>query len=211
MKAIIVSGGNPPSEELFYRVTENFDLLICADSGADFMYKLNIIPDYIVGDCDSVDTAVMDFFIKKGCEFKRFPKDKDFTDTELAFKLAVEKRADEIIFLGCTGTRIDHILGNIGILSRCLEYKISAHMIDDYNSIFFTDKPVTITGKEGSYFSLQAFGGDVTGLTIQNAKFPLYNYNLSAGDPRTISNEFRNKPVNLIFEKGKLLVILSHD
>lgn len=211
MKVIIISGGSPPSKQLFDKTAENFDLLICADKGADFLYKFNIIPDFIVGDCDSMDPAALDFFIKKGCNFKRFPKDKDFTDTELAFKLAVEKKADEIIFLGCTGTRIDHVLGNIGILLRCTEYKINARITDDYNTIYFTDKPLTIKGKEGSYFSLQAFSGSVYGLTIENAKFPLYNYTLSAGDPRTISNEFKDKPVNIIFKSGKLLIMLSHD
>lgn len=211
MKAVIISGGNPPSKELFNDVSTDFDILICADKGADFLYKVGIIPDFIVGDCDSVNPEVMEFFIKKGCEFKRFPKDKDFTDTELAYKLAVEKKADEIIFLGCTGSRIDHVLGNIGILSRCLRYKIDARIIDDNNVVFFTDKPIRLEGAEGSYFSLQAFGEDVTDLTIENAKFPLLNYTLSAGDPRTISNEFKNTPVNLTFQQGKLLIILSHD
>lgn len=211
MKVVIISGGTPPSEELFHNAAAGSDIIICADRGADFLYKSNIIPDVIVGDCDSVAPEAMEYFIKKGCKFERFPKDKDFTDTELAYKLAVDKKADEIVFLGCTGTRIDHMLGNIGILSRCLKDNISGRMIDDNNIMFFTDKPIRITGKKGSYFSLQAFGEDVIDLTIEDAKFPLYNYNLGTGDPRTVSNEFENGPVGLKFRKGRLLIILSHD
>ncbi len=42
--------------------------------------------------------------------------EKDDTDTGLAMQKAIETGADEILLVGGTGTRLDHVLGNIGQL-----------------------------------------------------------------------------------------------
>ena len=117
----------------------------------------------------------------------------------------------EICLLGCTGTRIDHVLGNIGLLSKCLNHNIKAYMKDDNNFMFLCNSSMTIYGKKGDIFSLQSYGDVVENLTIEGAKYPLANYELRIGDPRTISNVFNEDVVHLSFTKGTLFVNLTKD
>ncbi|MDP4177431.1 MAG: thiamine diphosphokinase [Bacillota bacterium] len=211
MKIIILSGGVKPSYKLLIKEINNCDLIICADSGANCLYRYNIIPDYLIGDFDSIDEQILKFFTEKQVIIERYPKEKDSTDTEIAFEKAISLGASEIIFLGCTGGRIDHTLGNLGLLKKCLDLKIDAYLVDDQNIIFINDKPLVISGTAGENFSIQAFGGTVKNLTIKNAKYELSNYDLYFGDPLTVSNEFIGKNVSIEFDNGILLILYCKD
>lgn len=211
MNALIFSGGNPPSKQLLMEELKHCDLIICADSGADFLYKCNIVPNYLVGDFDSINKNILEYFSSQNCIITKFPKDKDYTDTELAFNIAKEKGAESIVLLGATGSRIDHLLGNLGILSRCIDNNIKACLKDDNNTIYFINKSSEIMGKKGEYFSIQAFGETAKNVSIKGAKFSLSDYNLTAGDPLTISNEFSDGNVSITFDSGKIMILKSKD
>lgn len=211
MKALIISGGTPPSKQLLMDELKDCDFIICADSGADFLYECKVTPNFLVGDFDSVNKNILEYFSSQNCIITKFPKDKDYTDTELAFNLAKEKGADSIILLGATGSRIDHLLGNLGILSQCIDSNIRAYLRDDNNTIYFINKSSIIKGKKGSYFTVQAFGETVKNVSITGAKFPLSNYNLVTGDPLTISNEFLDGDVGISFDSGKLMILQCKD
>lgn len=212
MKIVIVSGGDSPSYELIREELKDSSFLICADSGGECLYKYNIIPDYLMGDFDSISREALDFFsTQENCVIDTYPKDKDFTDTELVLNKAVQLGANEIVFLGCTGTRIDHLMGNIGMLLRCLKLNIKAYIKDNNNIIEIADKPIRIKKEKGTTFSVQAYCDKVKDLNIRGAKFELEHYDLTLGDPRTISNEFLNKDVDIDFKSGILLIFYSRD
>ena len=50
-------------------VTENYDYIIAADGGCKHLYKMNITPDYIIGDLDSVDEEVISYYKSKNVIF----------------------------------------------------------------------------------------------------------------------------------------------
>lgn len=212
MKALIVSGGQRPSRELIEIELASSDVIICADSGANCLYEYKIMPHLLVGDFDSIDKEAFSFFETSDCNIERFPKEKDYTDTELAMNRAIEEYgADEICFLGCSGSRIDHMMGNIGLLLKTLKMRVNARLKDDNNTVILTDKPLCIKGNKGEYFSLIAYGDNVSEVTIEGAKYPLYKYNLKLGEPIGISNEFLEEEVKITFTKGLLLIIYSVD
>lgn len=211
MKAVIISGGNAPSRGLFQEEVNNSDLVICADSGGRIAYDYGIDPDYLVGDFDSIGQDVLKFFSSTKCKIEKYPPEKDSTDTEIALELAAGLKVDSICFLGCTGSRLDHFMGNLGMLKKCLSYGIKATMKDDNNTIFLTDREIELEGRRGQIFSLMAYCDKVDKLTIEGAKYKLTEYNLLLGDSLTVSNEFWNNKVNITFESGKLLIFLSKD
>ena len=135
-KVIIVSGGHPPSSDLFHQIYETGDFLIAADRGAEFFHKENIIPHTLVGDFDSIQDETMDFFRGK-TEIETYQAEKDFTDTEAAFLKAMGEDPKEIYLLGCTGTRLDHLFGTLSLLQRGEEAGIRCYLMDDYNKIQF--------------------------------------------------------------------------
>ncbi|URZ00805.1 thiamine diphosphokinase [Clostridium felsineum] len=210
MKVVVISGGKMPSEKLLYDEIEKCEYIICADSGANCLYKYKISPNILVGDFDSIDDEIFSYF-KNNTSIVEVPCEKDFTDTELAFNEALKLSPDEISFLGCTGTRLDHIFGNLGLLYKCIKSGIKASIKDDNNTLFMIDKTTKIQGEKGEIFSIQGFRDEVKALYIENAKYPLKNYNLNFGDSRTVSNEFLDEPVTIRFENGIVIVMKCTD
>jgi len=211
MKVIIISGGNPPSKELLIKEITGDTFLIGADSGANCLYCYNVKPDLLVGDFDSIDKKVLDYFKKNNCIIETYPTEKDFTDTEIAVEKALCMKPNKIILLGCTGSRVDHLLGNIGMLKICLENGVDACIKDENNYISLINAGASLKGTVGQIFSLQSYGDEIIGLTIEGAKYPLNNYNLKIGQSITISNEFLAPEVQIKFKSGTLMIILSTD
>lgn len=212
MKGIIISGGNAPSLKLIKSEITEQSLIICADSGADCLYNYKIIPTYIIGDLDSIKQETLIFFENdNNVVFEKYLPEKDYTDTYLALDKAISLGCDEIVFLGCTGTRLDHFLGNLGMLKKCLLQNIKASIKDNNNIILMTNNNITISGQQGSYFSLQPYCSVVNCLSIEGCKYELSNYNLFLGDSLTISNEFKESTVKISFSSGILLVMICKD
>lgn len=211
MKALIVSGGKAPSIKLLKDELIKCNLIICADKGAECLIRYGIYPDILLGDFDSINEDILNNLKNKNVNIVKFCSEKDFTDTEAAVEKAIESGADQIVLLGCTGSRLDHVLGNIGMLLKCLNLGVKATIKDENNEIFLIDKPTKIYGKKGDVFSLLAYSCDVENLTIIGAKYPLKNYNLKIGSAIGVSNEFIEEEVILNFTKGTLLVAFSKD
>lgn len=211
MKGAVIAGGVFPSEETLKKYLTDIDYLICADSGANSINKLEIKPDILVGDFDSIDKKVIEKLEKAECEILKFPPEKNYTDTELALSILMEKGCNHIVLLGCTGGRMDHFMANLILLKKCMIKNIKSVMIDDYNEIRMINKNVTIEGKKGDYFSLYSYGDKVEGLSIDGAKYPLSNYTLENSDGLVTSNEFLGDKVQISLIKGELILIKSND
>lgn len=116
MNVAIVSGGNPPSEKLLKKYISEVEFIIAADKGSECLYKYNIIPDLLLGDFDSAKKEILDNMKLKVKEVLEFQPEKDYTDTEIAVMEAIKRGAEKIYLFGATGTRMDHTLGNIGLM-----------------------------------------------------------------------------------------------
>ncbi|MBU3226876.1 thiamine diphosphokinase [Clostridium algidicarnis] len=211
MKIVIVAGGNPPSFNLLNDEIRDCDFLIAADKGGEVLYRAGISPNILLGDFDSIDEKVFNHFKTNLEDIEIYPKEKDFTDTELALIKALEKKAKEIVFLGCTGSRLDHMLANLGLLETCLDNGVDAYIKDDNNCIFLRNKNCSLKGEYGQILSFQAFKEEVEEFNIYGAKYDLRDYRLQFGDPRTVSNEFLKEDVRIEFKKGIVMVMYSKD
>lgn len=211
MKVVILSGGNSPSIELLKEELMESSILICADSGANCLFQYDIIPDYLIGDFDSINPEALKHFYNSKSIIEKYPVEKDDTDTQLALLKAVELNATTIVFLGCTGSRFDHTFGNLGLLLQCINLGIKAYIRDDKNTIWLSDRSLEVIGKANEYFSLLAYGSDVDNLTIQGAKYNLKNHCLRLGSSLTISNVFIENKVSISFNSGILMITKSFD
>lgn len=212
MRALIVSGGEKPSKKLLSELASKSELIIGADKGCDSLYDFNIIPKYIVGDFDSANIEKVKSLEECGAIKLEFNPEKDFTDSDSALNLAVEKGANEIILLGVTGTRLDHTFGNLGLLISALKKGVKATIINENNKIFLTNSSILLNrDRKYKYISFLSYGDVVRDLNIKNAKYNLKNYNLFIGDTMTVSNEFINETIEVEFRSGMLLVVYSND
>jgi thiamine pyrophosphokinase len=205
MRAIVIGGGEAPSKELILSYLDKEALIIAADGGANILYEYNMTPQYLLGDFDSISPQIFEE-IQGSCDVIKFPVEKDYTDSDLALDKATELGATEVVFLGCTGKRVDHFLGNICVLYRALKRGILAYIVDEYNILYLIDKPTLLKGEKGDTFSLLSYFQNVKGLTITGAKYSLKNFDLEVENNLTISNKFDCREVNIEFKSGVLLV-----
>lgn len=137
-----------------------WDYVVCADAGMRFCHSAGILPDLILGDFDSVDEESYEYFQKVCPErMERFPTHKDETDTELALLRAIDAGADAITMIGATGTRLDHVMGNIQMLKLALDRKVFCQIVDAHNRIRMVDKFAELKKSDqfGKYVSLLPF------------------------------------------------------
>lgn len=211
MRTIIVSGGNPPSKELLLSYIKNDDFIIGVDKGCNALAEYKIIPNLILGDFDSAKKEVIDFFTNKGIKKEKFKPDKDYTDTDLGYEIAKENGATEILIFGATGTRLDHTLGNIGIMLKALKENIQISIIDENNEVTLIDKPTILKGSYGELLSFHAISDVVKNVSITGARYNLENYDMTLFEPRAICNEFIDNDIIISFTEGRILVIRPKD
>lgn len=123
---IIISGGNIQNgfalDFLKKRIEESRGkkiTLVAADKGMEwFMKNREFIPDLAVGDFDSLSEEGKKYMESlKGPEIIRLKPEKDDSDTQSAVNQMIRRGAKDILILGATGTRLDHVLANLGLLS----------------------------------------------------------------------------------------------
>lgn len=218
-RILILTGGTISKDfAREYLKDQKFDIAIAVDSGLATVEELNIPVQYIVGDFDSVSNELLEKYRKQANEnksiiIKKFNPIKDATDTQIAIELALELQADEIVILGATGTRVDHLLANIHLLYLPLNKNIKTFILDEHNKIYLLNRDITLYKQElyGPYISLQPFTEYVTGVTLQGFKYPLVKRKMHIGDSLGVSNEVISSQANILLESGILIVIESKD
>lgn len=212
MKAIVVSSGQITDYDFAKRVLESGDLIVCADGGGVHVERCKLVPDAVVGDLDSIDEELLKKLRDNGVtDIVKYPREKDYTDTQLAIDYAIENGADEIIMMGSVGDRLDHTVANIFLLLKLLKNNIKPCIINEKNTVYITDRYISIKGKIGDLVSLIPVGGDVKGICTKGLKYKLSNATITMGDPLGISNVFTDEVAEIEVNNGFLLVIKSRD
>jgi len=214
-KILIISGGSIEDDFAKEWIGQyQPDFTIVADSGMEFMRRVNLMPDMIIGDFDSVGTETLAYFKEqREIIFKELNPVKDDTDTEFAIRQAIGLGAKEITVLGATGTRLDHVLGNVALLGIGLQEKVAIQLVDANNRIRMIDKSMKLSREEqfGNYVSLLPYSGKVTGVTLKGFKYPLESYTMGSFSSLGISNEIVEEKAEILFEEGILVVIEARD
>ena len=214
-KIIIVSGGKLEEEVVIPILNDSdYAYVIAVDKGMEFLYKHEIAPSYIVGDFDSVDPKVADYFRHEtSVPIREFNPEKDASDTEIAIRLAMTLGCDEIVILGATGGRLDHLWANVQSLAIPFKAGIDARIIDRQNCIRLIGNRTVLKKSEafGTYFSIFPLGQEIFGLSIQGAKYPLSKHSLTPYDSRCVSNEFAEEEVAIDFLEGIVILMETRD
>lgn len=215
MNTLIVAGGeiNLAFLENYY-LNKKPDIIIAVDKGLDALNKLNILPNHIVGDLDSVNQSLIESYKNNPkINIHQYQPEKDYTDTDIALKLAISLCSSHITIIGALGKRMDHALANIHILLVALNANIPCELLDDNNRIYLVNNTHTIEklNTYGKYISLIPLTSSVEGLILIGFKYPLDNYSLTIGKSLGISNEIIDDTATIFLKKGILIVIESRD
>ena len=207
-RCVIVSAGEIHDYERARSFLREGDFFVFCDGGLAHADGLGVNPDLIVGDFDSCDAELLTKW-EGQCETLRLPREKDDTDTLYAAKLALERGYEDFLFLGAMGARFDHALANVSVLLYLDGLGKKAVLADDYSTMQIAGAKPFYIKDDCSYFSVLTVAGDVSGVTIKNAKYPLENANLSADFQLGISNEvLPGKTAEVSVAQGRVLIVI---
>ena len=204
-RCVIIGGAEIKNYNRIKSKLKENDYFIFCDSGLKHQQQLNVQPNLIIGDFDSIKKPKTDI------ETIVLPTVKDDTDTFYAVKEALKRGFNEYLLIGVTGNRLDHTLGNLSALLYLYNQGKDAKIIDDYSVMQIVDNnPVII--EKAKYFSLLNISGIATGVNIENAKYPLNDATVKSEYSYCVSNELiQNKQAKIYVKNGQMLLIIVEE
>ena len=207
-RAVILANGQVPAKKEFkYFAEAGYDFLICADGGANSAFKLGLIPDAVIGDFDSVDKKILQFY-KAYSEIIKLKRQND-TDVEKCLKYCIKKRITEVLLIGVTGDRLDHSFCNLGIALKYHD-KMKIKIIHQKSILSAHSAAFEFETIKGETISLYGFD-DRTKITSSGLKFPLRNVALPFGKKESTSNIASGRLVKLKITGGKIFIVREYE
>ncbi len=210
MRGLLISAGKLPSEALIKKEMMKADCVVAADGGLKYLLDLNLCPDYAIGDFDSIESKYLDMALAKNIKIERFNPEKDFTDTELGLNFLKEKSCDKITMLGATGSRLDHVLGNLSCLIRLYEEKIDSRILDDNNEIRYFERGL-IRFKKSNKKYLSVLPVDEVVFSTWKMAYEVSGLRIKKDETRGVSNQILGEEAYIKIEKGSAFIIRSND
>ena len=177
------------------------DFLLAADGGLRHLEKLNLKPQGILGDFDSLG------YIPTGAQV--FPVEKDDTVAMLAARKGLELGYLDFLFYGALdGPRLDHTVANFQTLQFLADHGATGCLVGrDYLVTVVKDGAISFDEKAEGILSLFCLGADAKGVTIRGLHYELEDGTLTPGFPLGVSNHFTGKPATIEVKDGSLLAL----
>ncbi len=192
--------------ELLDKELEKGAYIIACDGGLKHIHKLNLVPNILIGDFDSVSSELLEQY--KDIKRLTYPTDKDYTDTELALKFLYDEGVKTATLYGATGGRLDHTIGNIYLLKKAYEYGLDLKIVDNLQEIYFVKELKRFSGYKDKYLSILPLE-DVTCDTSIGLKYQLKDLKLTIGDTLSISNIITDDFVEVKFKSGCGIIFIN--
>lgn len=191
------------------------DLIIAVDGGLGYCSVLELEPDLILGDFDSVSEQEREAIRLLKAQIPerivQLPQEKDDTDTMAAIRIGLENGYDRFLIYGGTGGRLEHTLANIQCLLYLKNHNATGYLMDGSGMIcVLQNEEVKLKDNLEGYMSLFSLGKEAKGVTIRGMKYELDNATITNDFPIGISNEFIGKEATVKVEEGQLVMIINY-
>ncbi|TLN17023.1 thiamine diphosphokinase [bacterium] len=210
-RTVIFVNGRLRSPKRMAALLRTDDWLIAADGGLRHLRRLGLAPHLLIGDLDSVTEDEVQWAMNKGAEVRRYPREKDETDLELALQAALQTGSREILLAAALGGRLDHALGNLSLLLRPELAGLDVRLEDGREEVFLIRDKVEIHGHKGDIVSLLPWNGPAEGVTTEALCYPLHAETLYPDRTRGISNEMLAGAAQVSLRAGILLCIHTRE
>lgn len=177
------------------------DHIIAADGGLTHTRSLELQPDTVLGDFDSlgyVPTAA-----------KVFPVEKDDTDAMLAVRHGLELGYRRFALYGSLdGPRLDHTVANFQTLQFLADHGAKGYLIGvDTVATVVKNGCLSFPAGAKGIVSVFCMGADAHGVCLSGLKYSLTDGTLRAGFPLGVSNRFVGESATISVNDGSLLVL----
>lgn len=208
-RAVVLCNGPPPPDVLLEYWLTGADLFVCTDAAGHPYDHLPRIPEIVIGDFDSLAGRILN-----GRDGPRFLQvdDQYTSDSEKALLFLAERGIGEVVLMGATGWREDHTFYNCQLLERFADQVnicIAGHDSDIVR--IGPQSQVSWQLTPGTRFSLLPLGGEVRGVTLEGALYPLLGETIGLQGPAAISNRVTMSPLLISVGEGSLLVMVDRE
>ena len=203
LKTVIVANGFFPSHPAPLEALRTAARVVCCDGAADKLAGAGLEPDWVVGDLDSVSAGLRDRFPERLVRVE----EQSTNDLSKAFRFCLSRGWSDLLILGATGLREDHMLGNLALLA---DFAREASVLMLTDSGWFTPLlgPASLPSRAGQQVSLVALDPRTT-VSAQGLKYPVDGLRLERWWTASL-NEALGDAVRLRFEGGALLVFQTY-
>jgi len=204
--ALIIANSILPAASILDECRSRANVIFCADGGANRAFESGIIPDFIIGDLDSVLPETREAFPQ--AQYIHRPS-QYATDLEKTLQFAIEQQINRILLVGISGLRFDHQICNLNIAEKfCSQLEIEIQ--DDFGIGTFinarqNEAKVSFEALIGQQISLFAFRR-AEGITTAGLKYPLNDEALEWAVRDGLSNEAIQSQLTIRVKKGVLFV-----
>lgn len=218
---LIVAHAPSFSEKRLLNMSKN-RMLVALDGVADDLKKYKIYPHVILGDFDSIKNkefwGIKETFheidnssapYKGNFDVLIVPaKDQDHTDLEKAILFCDKQKASSIIILNATGGRMDHTLGNIGVLRKYHKKERPLAIYTRTEKIeYLKDGSTTIHGKPGDNVAIMGYPEAF--MTTEGLAYNGKNFQLKLGLQESTCNSLAQNKATIDIQ-GEALVISKY-
>ena len=179
------------------------DLVIAADGGYDHLTKLNIRPDLLVGDLDSLKSPE-----RPALPTVRHKVEKDETDMHLSYLEGRKRGYLDFEIFGGAGGREDHTFANYSLLYYIAKNggRAKLHLKNAVATVICNSK-ISLSLPEGRTVSVFAFGKEALGVTVSGLYYEAERVTLTPEFPLGVSNHSVGKEATVSVEDGALLIM----
>ena len=177
------------------------DFVIAADGGWKHTEKLNVIPNEVLGDFDSLG------YVPQGANV--FPVEKDDTDAMLAARRGLDLGFRNFVFYGSLdGPRLDHTVANFQTLQFLADNGAAGYLAGkDYLVTVVKNGRISFPAGCDGTVSVFCLGADARGVTLEGLHYPLTDGTLTPGFPLGVSNHFTGEGAKISVKDGSLLIL----
>lgn len=169
-EAVVVGNGEFPVHSFPLTVLDQSPCVVCCDGGTNALVESGRLPDWIVGDGDSLSEENRLRFQDR---IYRNP-DQETNDQTKAVSFLASRGIRRIAILGATGKREDHTLGNISLLMEYQRMGLEVVMLTDYG--FFVPAVDTQEFMGFPRQQVSVFNFDAVDLKSEGLRYPVYDF-----------------------------------
>lgn len=206
MSCLIMSNGEYGDPSWYDSRKLNFQHILCTDGAAAKARELDIVPDAIIGDMDSIKADDLIFMEQHRVKLYLYPSVKDFTDTFLALEIAEKNKWKDITVWGGTGGRLDHTLANIFGAISFVKKGMRLVFEEPDLSIYLIRDRLVLNGQIGDTVSIFPMGERVSGVYLSGFKYALEDAIMKQDMPIGVSNVLAEEEGCIAIDTGILAV-----
>ncbi len=210
-KAAVVLNGKPESKIFLQNRLneEDYDEIIAADGGAKILRDIEVSPDVVIGDMDSLSREAISELKDKGCKISSFPPEKDETDAELSLQYCSRQEIESVDILSALGGRVDQQIANIFLLELAEKLDLKAVILDGGLEIGLVGQKTVFEDCEGARLSLLPLDKIVGRIKIEGCKYNASEIELKRYRTRGLSNLITSELALVKNQKGSLVYVID--